>query len=229
MTTERDIRTRVVLSWLREDAHENAERVLLSALDEVDLTPQRRPRWPVGRFHPVSNYAKLAAAAAAVIVVAVVGYQLLPDRTGPGAPTTAPSTAPSASPAPLAVGEFTSHGVGATIDARGVGDDVTGTMTMSDTGQDASVDLECARTTESGLLVIGGLVTDSTFTEYFPEGHRVGIALEPGAPVKAVWYVVLAGDPPLQKCQEVVDALVAEGANLNESLEPIEGSVEIGP
>ena len=49
MTIERDPRTRIVLSWLREDAHENAERVLLSALDEVDLTQQRRPRWPVQR------------------------------------------------------------------------------------------------------------------------------------------------------------------------------------
>ena len=40
MTTERDARTRIVLSWLREDAREDAERVLLSALDEVDTTPQ---------------------------------------------------------------------------------------------------------------------------------------------------------------------------------------------
>ncbi|HET9852545.1 MAG TPA: hypothetical protein VFP56_08585 [Candidatus Limnocylindrales bacterium] len=226
MTTERDSRTRVVLSWLREDAHENAERVLLSALDEVDLTQQRRPRWPVGRFDPMSSYAKLAAAAAAVLVVAVVGYQLLPGRTGPGAP---PTAAPSPSAAPLAVGEFTSHGVEATIDARGVGDDVTGTMTMSDTGQDASVALECGRTTEGGLLLIGGLVTDSTFTEWFPAGHRVGIALQPGSPVKALWYIVLPGDPPLQECQGVVDAFLAEGTKLNEGLEPIEGSVDIGP
>ena len=49
MTTERDPRTRTVLSWLREDAHENAERVLLRALDEVDTTPQRRSRWPAWR------------------------------------------------------------------------------------------------------------------------------------------------------------------------------------
>ena len=45
MTTESDPRTRVVLSWLREEGHENAERVLLRALDEADTTPQRRS-WP---------------------------------------------------------------------------------------------------------------------------------------------------------------------------------------
>ena len=49
MTTERDPRTRTVLSWLREDQHENAERVLLRALDEVDTTPQRRSWWPAWR------------------------------------------------------------------------------------------------------------------------------------------------------------------------------------
>lgn len=146
-----------------------------------------------------------------------------------------PSTPPSAVPAtaeptaaPLALGEFTSHGVAATIDARGAGGNVTGTMTMSDSGSNATVDLECGHTTESGLLIIGGLVTDSTFTEFFPQGHRVGIAFEPGSPVNAVWYVVLPGDAPLANCQAVVDALVAEGAELNDALEPITGTVELG-
>ena len=45
MTIEHDPRTRIVLSWLREDAHENPEHMLLRALDEVDATPQRRS-WP---------------------------------------------------------------------------------------------------------------------------------------------------------------------------------------
>ncbi len=49
MTTERDPRTRIVLAWLREETHENAERVLLRALDEVDTTPQRRSWWPAWR------------------------------------------------------------------------------------------------------------------------------------------------------------------------------------
>ena len=40
MTTGHDPQTRIVLSWLREDAHENPEHMLLRALDEVDTTPQ---------------------------------------------------------------------------------------------------------------------------------------------------------------------------------------------
>ena len=86
MTTERDPRTRAVLSWLREDAHENAERVLLRALDEVDTTPQRRSWWPAWRTNRMKALANLVAAAAAVLVVAIVGYQFLPGGSGFGGP-----------------------------------------------------------------------------------------------------------------------------------------------
>ena len=97
MTTERDSRTRIVLSWLREDAHEDAERLLLRALDEVDTTPQRGRSWPARRSADMSSIAKLAIAAAAVVVVAFAGFQLLPREGGPGAQPTAPPS-PTASP-----------------------------------------------------------------------------------------------------------------------------------
>ena len=96
MTTERDPGTRIVLSWLREDAHESAERVLLRALDEVNTTQQRRSWWPTWRFAQMNSYAKLAMAAAAVLVVAVVGYNLLPGRPGVGGPDVSPSPTPVA-------------------------------------------------------------------------------------------------------------------------------------
>jgi hypothetical protein len=97
MTTERDARTRIVLSWLHEDAHEDAERVLLLALDEVETTPQRGRASPVRRFADMNSYAKLAIAAAATVVVAIAGIQLLPGATSPGGqPTASPS--PTASP-----------------------------------------------------------------------------------------------------------------------------------
>jgi Tol biopolymer transport system component len=94
MTTERDPRTHIVLSWLREETHENAERVLLRALDEVDTTPQRRSSWPAWRTNRMTTYAKLIAAAAAVLVVATVGYPFLAgqsglDGSGPTQPTLA--------------------------------------------------------------------------------------------------------------------------------------------
>jgi hypothetical protein len=98
MTTERDPRTRTVLSWLREDMHENAERVLLSALDEVDTTPQRRSWWPAWRSATMNRRAQAAIAAAAVLVVAILGYNLVPGLGGTGVPSTpAPTTASSMS------------------------------------------------------------------------------------------------------------------------------------
>jgi hypothetical protein len=154
-------------------------------------------------------------------VVAVAGCATSAATPQPATP--APTTAP------LAVGSFMSHGISATIDARGAGADVTGALTMSGDGSNAAVDLECSHTTETGLLIIGGLVTESTFADTFPQGHRVAIAFQPGAPVEAVWYIVLPGDAPLESCQAVVDALVAEGDELNEALEPIEGTVELAP
>ena len=96
MTTEHDRNTRIVLSWLREDTHENAERVLLLALDEVDATPQRRSWWPAWRITEMNKLALTAAAAVAVLAVALVGYNLLAQR-GPGVPN-ACKAAPSGSP-----------------------------------------------------------------------------------------------------------------------------------
>jgi hypothetical protein len=107
MTTERDPRTRIVLSWLREDAHENAERLLLRALDEVDTTPQRGP-WSARRFTDMNTYAKLAIAIAAVVVVAFAGFQLLTRNNTPGgqpilSPSPTASPTPSAPPSPMSV------------------------------------------------------------------------------------------------------------------------------
>ena len=102
MTTESDPRTRTVLSWLREDGHENAERVLLRALDEVDMTPQRRSWWPARRPYDMNSYAKVLLATAAVVAVALVGINLLPGSQtgagGPPSPSLTPAATPTASP-----------------------------------------------------------------------------------------------------------------------------------
>ena len=221
MSTDRDV-TRIVRSWLEDGVTALPDRVLDNVLDQLSTTPQRRS-W-ARRFSYMTTYVKFALVAAAVLVVAVVGYNFLPGRGGVGAPTASPSP----SPAPLAVGNFTSHGVAAQLDARGAGADVTGTMTVSDSGARATVDLECTRTTEGGLIEIGGLVTDSTFDDNFPEGRRVAIIFQRGSPVKAVWYIALVAEAPVDSCQTLVeDVIDLEEATAR--LEPIEGTVELRP
>jgi len=78
------------------------DRVLDTVLDQVSATPQRRSSWPARRFAQMNTYPKLAIAAAAIVVVAVVGYNLLPTRGGVGAPSAPPSATPSVSPSPVA-------------------------------------------------------------------------------------------------------------------------------
>ena len=205
MTTDRDPRTRIVLSWLREDTHENAERVLLRALDAVDATPQRRSRWPAWRTDPMNTYAKLIAAAAAVLVVAVIGYQFLPGSGGVGSQ---PTIAPSPSPALLARGTFTAQvGGGYTVelDATGEASSVTGTMVVSNAANGAyTVDLECTRTID-GLLWIGGDVTEST-NDDAPAGTRAAIVLKPGSPVEAI-FVWQMDDPRSASCQAFFEGI----------------------
>ncbi|MBI2781654.1 MAG: hypothetical protein HYX55_07665 [Chloroflexi bacterium] len=119
MTTERDPGTRIVLSWLREDAHENAERMLRRALDEVDTTPQRRSWWPAWRSFSMNSIAKVAIAAAAVVVVAVVGISLVPGGGLGAKPTPSPTATPTPPrfppTGPLAVGRHSMTLGGATF------------------------------------------------------------------------------------------------------------------
>ena len=220
MSTDRET-TRVVRSWLEEGVTALPDRVLDAVLDQVPATPQRRHLWPAWRSNRMNTYAKLIAGAAAVLVVAVIGYQFLPGRSGPGGPTAQPSP----SPVPLAVGTFTSHGVTTGLDASGAGANVTGTMTVSDEGGRATVALECSRTTADGLTIIAGVVTDSTYSEFFVEGTRVAIALLRGSPVKAFFH--FPEGPPPSTCPAFVD--IVPDSLTNEVLEPINGSVELAP
>jgi hypothetical protein len=101
-------------------------------------------------------------------------------------------------------------------------------MTVSDSGADATVDLECARTTNDGLIEIGGLVTESTFDDFFPQGRRVAVIFQPGSPVKAVWRVALVAEPVDPSCQALFETMDKPGADdPRPGLEPIEGTVEL--
>ena len=89
MSADRDV-TRIVRSWLHEDAYENADRILNLVLDEIDTTPQRSPSWLARRFPPMNSTMRIALAVAAVAAIAVVGVSLLlPGNIGN--PTESPS------------------------------------------------------------------------------------------------------------------------------------------
>ena len=227
---DRDV-TRAIRSWLHEDRHEDVSRIAGTVLDQVETTRQRRSWWPARRFEFINTYAKFALAAAAVLVVAVVGYNFLPGRGGVGGPTATPSS----SPAPLAVGNFISHGGQIELNATGEGSNVTGSMIYADVGGEGvgrfAVDLACTRTTDSGLILIGGPVTDSTnVDEYAPKGSHVAIVLQRGSPVKAVIWLEHP-EPHEASCPAYLESIPDEGApGFDPSgLEPIEGTIELRP
>jgi hypothetical protein len=91
MSTDRET-TSIVRSWLEEGVTVLPDRVLDAVLEQVPATPQRRRIWPARRFAQMHNMTRVAIAAAAVLAIALVGYNLLP-RLGVGV---VPSVAPSA-------------------------------------------------------------------------------------------------------------------------------------
>jgi hypothetical protein len=95
MSSDRDV-TRIVRSWMREDGHESADRVLDSVLDQLDTTPQRRATWwPARRFHEMNSFAKLGIAAAVLAVAAILGISYF---AGPNVGRPGPTAEPTATP-----------------------------------------------------------------------------------------------------------------------------------
>jgi hypothetical protein len=102
VSTDRDV-TRIVRSWLEEGRSALPDRVLDTVLDQLPATRQRRARWPARRFGEMNLFAKFAAAAAALVVVAVVGILFFPRAGGVAGPGPSPTVPTSPSPSPVAV------------------------------------------------------------------------------------------------------------------------------
>jgi hypothetical protein len=97
MTASRDTE-HLIRAFLDEGVTELPERVYHAVRSDIDRTHQRVVIGP-WRTPVMNSFAKFAMAAAAVLVVAVVGYNLLPGDTGSGG---TPSISPSTSPGPSA-------------------------------------------------------------------------------------------------------------------------------
>lgn len=163
---------------------------------------------------------------ASLIVAAMLAGCSSSGQTTPNAaasPSAAASpTAPSPSPTLLASGTFNAKGAAVELNATGGGSGVTGVMTVDDDGQRFTVNLECARRADGGLLMIGGDVTDSTHS-FAPEGTRVLIIFRRGSPVQAAFH--FETDPPAASCAAFLEDAIDAGAE--DGLEPIEGNVEL--
>jgi hypothetical protein len=154
------------------------------------------------------------------------------STASPG-PVTTPGATISPSPVLLARGTFTLYGAVVELSATRTGDTVAGTMTVSHESGDFSVDLKCSRTTEDGVILLAGDITDSA-SPYAKEGAREVLVLKPGSPVYASFDSEgrSGGDVrPAASCAAILEQVMGTGTQTvigEDGLEPIEGIVEFG-
>ena len=240
MRVDQDLEQAVRL-WVAEGSDQLPDPALDAALDRIASTKQRHAGWLARRINLMNgNALKFGAAAVAIIAAAILGASFLSGPVGePSDPT--PSQTPVAGT--LASGTFTAplgeFGEAFDIEATRTGDDVSGTMEISNpVGGDGaySVDVQCARTTDDGFVMIGGEVTESTYEEFIAEGAYVVIALSPGTPVRMLWAVdVLATDEvpaPADSCSAYIETLLGDPESIFDAVDvngrPIEGDLELG-
>ena len=235
MSTNRD-ETRIVRSWLEEGVTTLPDRVLDQVLDQLPATPQRRSSWLARRFPPMNTYLRFGLAAAVVALAAILGISYFSRSNIGNPPEASPSPSVAATPTPLAVGSFSSHGGQIELHATGDGANVTGTLTYADEGgADLGgfvVDLACTRTTDRGLILVGGPISDSTkgYVESAPVGSNIVLILQRGSPVKAEIWVEYP-DPHQPNCPALLESLpdLGDPARDPSALEPIVGAVELRP
>lgn len=244
MTAPRDP-DRLINAFLQEGAEQLQDQVYDVVRAGIE---RKRQRVVIGPWRSLrmNRFLAIGAAAAAVLVVVVIGSQVFgrPTNVGGGdeaTPTPQPTTSTPVA-VTLASGSFTvplgEFGEAVDIEAVRRGDDVSGTMEISNPagGEGAySVDVQCARTTEKGFLVIGGEVTESTYQEFIEDGAYVAIALAPGTPVRMLWAAdVLVTDEvpaPAESCSAFVDSMLADQGLfdvVDVQGRPIEGDLELG-
>ena len=234
MRTDHDLE-RAVRLWVAQGSDQLPEPALDAALDRIDRTKQRHAGWLARRINLMNgNALKLGLVAVAIVAAAVLGVRFLPG--GVGGP---PEPTPTPTPVALASGSFTAplgeFGNAFEIEATGAGDDVSGTLDVSAPDGAYSVDLQCARTTQEGRLIIGGEVSEST-SEFIVEGVYVAIILAPGTPIGTLWWAdVLPSDEvptPADSCSGYLDTIFSDPEFINMDanlLRPVTGDLELNP
>jgi hypothetical protein len=243
MTASRDP-DRLIHGFLLEGEEELQDQVYDAVRDAIEQKPQRAFIGP-WRISSMNRFLAIGAAAVAVLVVVVIGSQLFGSPTEVGGGGDATPTPQPTSLTPVAVtlasGSFTAplreFGEAVDIEAVRTGDEVSGTMEISNPagGEGAySVDVQCARTTDDGFLLIGGEVTESTYEEFIEDGAYVVITFATGTPVRVLWAVdVLTTDEvpaPAESCSAFVESLLGDPEFLDANVHgiPIEGDLELG-
>jgi hypothetical protein len=131
MNQQRDIE-RLLDHWFSEGLDQAPDRVVDIVTDRIERQSQR-PAWRLQwRPSPVNAYAKFAVAAAAVLLVAIVGYNLLPAGSRIGGPGPTPSPTPTASLTPSAPPLNGSLKAGDYVARALPGDPMTYTVTVPD-------------------------------------------------------------------------------------------------
>jgi hypothetical protein len=248
MTTSRDP-DRLIRAFLEEGEEQLNDGVYDAVRAAIENKRQRAFVGP-WRIFRMNRFVTIGASAAAVLVVVVAGALVFgrpPTNTGAGGNAT-PTAQPTATPPPtgtvtLASGSVTAplneFGEAIDIEAVRTGDDVSGTMHISNpAGAEGaySVDVQCARTTGNGFLMIGGQVTESTYQEFIEDGAYVVTIFAPGTPVRMLWAVdVLVSDEvpaPAESCSAFVESLLDEEGEFVDAVDvvgrPVQGDLELG-
>ena len=240
MNSKRDF-DRAVDQWLDEGSDATPPEVIDAVLLAVRSTPQERDLRVPWRTTSTTSYLRVAA----VIVLAVFastaalagGYQFLSGGFKFGGT----NATPSPSPALLARGTFVIRDWGRVeFEATREGSTVTGRLAIGEGGGPGwpiTVDLECTRQTEDGLIIIGGHITDGPSNlSALDAGTLAAIALKRGSPVESQ---ISAGSGPhwpanrTGNCAAYLDAWLTWSRTAFPAGEwlrdDIAGTVEFGP
>jgi len=246
MTQQRDIE-RLLDHWFTDGPGRASDRVIDIVTDRIERQSQR-PAW---RLHwrpiPVNTYMKIAVAAATVLAVAILGYNLLPGRsTGVGGPppsanptVSQTATPPATPPAPSTVGatpsptgafggtvHFKDNATPVTteIDAVARGATVTGTAVSTFSRGIHTVRLGCVAR-DGDTWAVAGTVEQSTLPGETP-GFWSVVAVKDGSPQRILLW--LSGDTALGDCPGFLASL--DIAHLGpENFVPVDSGAFVAP